>query len=169
MTAKIDTQAPERIWATDDDIRDRCLGIDPATQGMAPAAEYLLRDLADARAAAAAQAMREAAVAICQKEQAWRESQEEDQSITDGGWQKERFRVGAQQSRQLAEKIAALPLLDAAALDRLIAERVREAVEAALDAVHEADSLELAQHGTAKIAERIEAQIAARGSKEGQS
>ena len=59
------------------------------------------------------------------------------------------------------------PTDPAAALERMIAERVREAVEATLDAVHEADSSELDMHGTTKIAERIEAQIAARGSKDG--
>ena len=183
MTApKIDTQAPERIWADQDELT--WVEADPDEYMRSWETAYIRADLSAAREAAAAQAMREAAVAICRKEQERREWQHKDQHAEDGGWQKERFRVGAQQSRQLAEKIVALPLPDTTALDRLIAERVRVAVEAEREAcaqiakaeeqrLHSAmekaimsDSI-LRLSGQADVAESIAAQIAARGSKEG--
>ena len=152
MTAMIDTQAPERIWVTGEysiwptfrsfnasDLDHR------NDDGTSDYPEYERRDLADARAAAAWIAGRDAAI----------------------GAYTENWETGSGHALHGQEAAEALPLPDTTALDRLIAERVREAVEAALAAVYEADSLELAQHGTTKIAERIEAQIAARGSKEG--
>ena len=193
---KIDTQAP-RIgvtagidFSTGKDTTMLTLMIDGKLDhastdgpwGQAILALLAERDLADARAAAAAQAMREAAAGVCQAEQERREWQHKDQHAEDGGWQKERFRVGAQQSRQLADKIAALPLPDPTALDRLIAERVREAVEAEREACAKAASEAhfWAQHeifccpddwqkGHRVGCVNAAAAIRARGSKEGQS
>lgn len=104
---KIDTQAPDRIWAwANHDFRRWYAGgcsTEPIMDGT-HCVEYLRRDLADARAAAAAQAMREAA-AMAGHAQA------------DGNTRHAVLRA-----------IRDLPLPDTAALDRLIAERVREAL-----------------------------------------
>ena len=137
---KIDTQAPDTIWAIRTCIDGAVeLGSWADTvRYYGGGDEFIRADLADARAAAAAMAMRERCADMVERE-----------------------------GHSLHVAIRHAPLPDPAALDRLIAERVREAVEAALDAVHEADSLELAMHGTTKIAERIEAQIAVLDSKEG--
>jgi hypothetical protein len=48
-----------------------------------------------------------------------------------------------------------------AALNRMLAEARAEGMREALEDVHEADSLELAQHGQSKIVERIRARAAA--------
>ena len=152
---KIDTQAPdtsreavERLASFHEGVaqsfHDHIRGAYPVShKGHAAVAATLRallaeRDLSAAREAAAAMAMRERCADMVERE-----------------------------GHSLHVAIRHAPLPDPAALDRLIAERVRGAVEAALDAVHEADSSELAMHGTTKIAERIEAQIAVRDSKEG--
>ena len=113
---KIDTQAPERIWVTGEDsiwptFRSfNASDLDHRNDdGTSDYPEYERRDLADARAAAAAQAMREAALARAK-----------DLPISE---------IAVD---EVVYAIDRLPLPDTTALDRMIADRVREAF-AALD------------------------------------
>lgn len=129
---KIDTQAPETLW-----LHYAAEAIADKPERWWEYQDYERRDLADARAAAAAQAMREAAAELANT--SW-----------GGGY-------------NATLHIRALPLPDTTALDRLIAERVREAYFAGhrtARAWH--DDVLSVEDGFANF-------IAARGNKEDQS
>lgn len=151
MTApKIDTQAPDMIHAAGerllleiDMLRD-IAGTPDASSICDELRQWVRARIDDrlasaAREAAAAQAMREAAMIAAPI------SCYETRHVTLGD--------------AVRDAIAVLPIPDPAALDRLIAERVREAVEAELDEVWKSGF-------NAGFGEAL---IAARGSKEGQS
>ena len=132
MTApKIDTQAPDTSREAIEQLcRTLCqTGSNYAVASEAPATLRALlaeRDLSAAREAAAAQAMREAAAKVLRTEaEACRELKtsfrQSDVSLaTVGNW-----------LDSYSKQVRALPLPDTTALDRLIAERVREAVDTA--------------------------------------
>lgn len=123
---KIETQAPERVWITS----ERCLwpthrsftasDLDHSNDdGTSDYPEYVRADVAAAREAAAWIAGRDAAaerVALLGK-------------VVDAD-----SPVGRTTDRCLRAARSATPLSDTTALDRLIAERVREAVEAEREA-----------------------------------
>lgn len=176
-----DTQAPDAIWAVRTGIEGAVeIGAWADTVRHHGGTEYERRDLADARAAAAAQAMREAAAKVLRTEaEACRELKtsfrQSDVSLeTVGNWLDE-----------YSKQVRAIPLPDTAALDRLIAERVREAFEEAAKIVREEERRAKwdAQHQGHDTATRAKASAAwsalgvaaqmieerARGSKEGQS
>lgn len=126
MTAKIGTQAPERICTWDnqtyEDGEVRVRGWTVSYPAGHPR-EYIRADVAAAREAAAAQAMREAA--------AEKVAATEPYTFRQPG-SPNSYYTCPQRHDVHADNIRALPLPDPAALDRLIAERVREAF-AALD------------------------------------
>ena len=171
MTAKIDTQAPERIWITS----ERSLWPTPRSftasdldhsndDGTSDYPEYVRADLSAAREAAAAQAMREAITNSLR--QAITLAEERLAGAIDEPWSTKHDKCVAGQVlyQEAIEYIELLPLPDTTALDRLIAERVREAVEAERARIIEA--LREAWHvgGINLLGDVLEV---ARGSKEG--
>lgn len=114
---KIDTQAPERIWAQPEHTDDPAYGGFWIKSKVAPSVEYIRADVAAAQAAAAWIAGRDAAADDAERH-----------------WEHQPKREG-EMMQAIAENIRDLqPPADTTALDRLIAERVREAVEAEREA-----------------------------------
>lgn len=131
---KIDTQAPDTSREAVSRHIDNLWEMIPASWARQTenlfAALLAERDLADARAAAAAQAMREAVVA---RIEAYDENARENFAAFKGLPDLEKCWAGhAEAAGQMVRAVKRLPLPDTTALDRLIAERVREAF-AALD------------------------------------
>lgn len=171
MTQPNDTQAPERIWAWEANTHLWCSD-QPRTEYKHAATPYLRADLAAAQTAAAWLAGRGAAAKL--NDQQIRDYVDEHGS-TDPSTGMVEFPGDGEEwvgdREELCDAIRDLtPPADlSAALDALIAERVREAWEAAAkeadETAQEAD-LFSDKHGR-QVAERIASTLRARASKEG--